>query len=75
MAFVVQRLPIELRRVVYNYVRPIQNSELLYDVRNYKNSLNIILQIEKPLHLILNDIWVFLRYYFGSYYKQDHRSS
>lgn len=69
MAFIVQRLPIELRRVVYNYARPIQNSELLYDIRNYKNSLNIILNREKPRHLILNDIWIFLGLYCGSYYK------
>ena len=69
MASIIQKLPIELRRVIYNYARPAQNSELLYDIRNYKYSIDIILQRENPPHLILNDIWVFLRYCFGSYYK------
>ena len=69
MASIIQKLPIELRRVIYNYARPVQNSELLYDIRNYKYSLNIILQQENPPHLILNDIWVFLNDFFGDYYK------
>ena len=69
MVSIVKRLPIELKRVIYVYVRPVQKSELLYDIRNYKNSLNIILNKNKSIHLILNDIWIFLREYFGDYYK------
>ena len=69
MASIVKRLPIELRRVIYNYARPGQNSELLYDIRNYKYSLNIILQRKRLIHLILNDLWVFLKDNYGSYYK------
>ena len=69
MASIIQRLPIELKRVIYNYARPMQNSELLYDIRNYKYSLNIILQRKRLIHLILNDLWVFLKDYYGSYYK------
>ena len=69
MVSIIQKLPIELRRVIYNYVRPMQNSKLLYNIRNYKYSIDIILQRKKPIHLILNDIWIFLNDFFGDYYK------
>ena len=47
MASIIQRLPIELKRVIYNYVRPMQKSELLYDIRNYKYSSKYYFTKEK----------------------------
>tara|TARA_B100000686_G_scaffold76468_1_gene82406 strand:- start:73 stop:435 length:363 start_codon:yes stop_codon:yes gene_type:complete len=69
MVSIIQKLPIELRRLIYVYVRPMQNSELLYNIRNYKYSIDIILDKNRSIHLILNDIWVFLNDFFGDYYK------
>ena len=69
MPSLIRKLPIELRRVIYNYVRPSQNSDLLYDIRNYKYSVDLVLQRKKSIHLILNDIWIFLNDFFGDYYK------
>ena len=69
MASIIQRLPIELRRVIYNCVRPSQKKELLQDIISYKYSIDIILQRDGPIHLILNDIWRFLKDLYGNYYK------
>ena len=65
MASIIQRLPIELRRVIYNCVRPAQKSELLQDIINYKYSIDIVLQRD----IILNNLWMFLKDLYDNYYK------